>query len=71
MARRLADVPTPRATTDEGHDLPIPREWISELPSREEAAKWWAEWENLPPIELGRPAAEILAEVRGEESYDS
>lgn len=49
---------------------PIPEEWISEKPNPDEAAEWWARWRELPPIERRRPAAEVLAEVRGEESYN-
>ncbi|MQA92775.1 MAG: hypothetical protein GEU90_21560 [Gemmatimonas sp.] len=49
---------------------PIPEEWISEKPGPEEAAEWWERWRNLPSIERRRPAAEVLAEVRGEERDD-
>lgn len=60
---------TPRVEPADSTE-PIPEEWISEKPTPEETKAWWAEWEKLPPIERSRPAAEVLAEVRGKEPYN-
>ena len=61
------DVTTRTKPTDPAE--PIPEEWISHRADPEKVAAWWAEWEKLPPIERRRPAAEVLAEVRGEEPH--
>jgi hypothetical protein len=48
----------------------IPEEWVAHRADARKVAQWWAEWERMPPLERRRPAAEVLAEVRGEDPYD-